>query len=76
VALQIGAQFVEGVDHAAVHFDHAALQLGDVAVGQLIEQCRCPGRQPSGLQVDEVEFLFDAHRSRHDASHFATVINV
>jgi hypothetical protein len=37
LAQQIGAQSVEGVDNAAVHFDHAALQLGDVAVGQLIE---------------------------------------
>jgi len=75
VALEIGAQSVEGVDHAAVDFNHAALQLGDVAVGQLTEQYRCPGRQPSGLQVDEVEFLLDAHRSRHDASHFATLID-
>ena len=75
VALEIGAQSVEGVDHAAVHFDYAALQLGDVAVGQLTEQFGRAGRQPSCLEVDEVELLLDAHRSRHDASHFATVID-
>ena len=70
LALQIGAQPVEGVDYATVHFDNAPLQLGDVTVGQNAQQLRRPSRQPSGLHVDEVEFLLDAHCPRHDALHF------
>ena len=75
VALQIGAQPVERVDHTAVHLDHAALQLGHVVVGQLGQQFRRAGGQPSGLEVDEVEFLLDAQCSRHDASQFVTAID-
>ena len=68
VALQIGAQPVERVDDAAVHLDHTALQLGHVAVGQLVEQFGRARRQPPRLQVDEVKFLLDAQGS-HDAWH-------
>ena len=62
--LQIGAQTLECVDDTAVHLDDAPLQLGYVSVGQLGKQFRRPRGQASGLEVDEVEFLLDADRSR------------
>jgi hypothetical protein len=68
VALQIGSQSVEGVDHPAVHLDHAALQLGHVAVGQPVKQLGRAGGQPPGLTIDDVKLLLDTQCSRHDAS--------
>jgi hypothetical protein len=75
VALQIGAQSVQGVDHTAVHLDHAALQLGHVTVGQHVQQFGRTRGQPPGLQVDDVELLLDTQCPRHDASQFVTVID-
>ena len=70
VALQIGAQSVEGVDHTAVHFDHAALQLGHVTVGQHVEQLGRARGQPSGFQVDDVKLFLDSQCPRHKPHHF------
>ena len=73
VTAQIRAQAVEGIDDAAVHFDHATLQFGDIGVGQLVQQLGRASRQPAGLEVDEVELLLDPQGSGHKAPHLAHI---
>ena len=67
VTLKVSAQIVKGVDDAAVHFDNASLQFSHVAVRQLGQQFRRTGGQMPGPQVDQMEFLFHAHRAQRHA---------
>ena len=67
------AQPVQRIDHPGVRLDDAALQLGDVVVGQLGQQFGGACRQSPRLEIDKVKLLFDAQRSRRHASHSPTV---
>jgi hypothetical protein len=57
----------------SVRLDDAALQLGDVVVGQLGQQFGGACRQPPRLEIDKVKLLFDTQRSRRHVSHPPTV---
>jgi hypothetical protein len=58
VAEKFIAQPVQGIDDPGVCLDDAALQFGDVLLGQLGQQFGGARGQPPCLQVDKVELLF------------------